>query len=149
SIADTIQPGKSYWVKVNQAGELILSSVVIGNLSLRKIKIVASDELPPPPPESEINNQKSEIPDEFALLQNYPNPFNPSSVIRYQLPVDTWVTLKVYNTLGEEVAVLVDGLQVSGYRSVEWDADGLPSGIYVVRMSAGDYSAVMKAVLMK
>ncbi|MBI3193956.1 MAG: hypothetical protein HYZ34_05720, partial [Ignavibacteriae bacterium] len=72
SIADTIQPGKSYWVKVNQAGELILSSVVIGNLSLGKIKIVASDELPPPPPEGDGKYNNSIIPSEFALEQNYP-----------------------------------------------------------------------------
>ncbi|MBI3194590.1 MAG: T9SS type A sorting domain-containing protein [Ignavibacteriae bacterium] len=147
--ATQIEPGKAYWVKVNQEGELILSSMVNSHLSLGKIRIIASDELPPPPPESEIRNQKSEIPDEFALLQNYPNPFNPLTVIRYQLPVDSWVTLKVYNVLGEEVAILGDGLQVAGYKFVEWDATGFPSGMYYYRFQAENYSDIKKLILIK
>ncbi len=96
-----------------------------------------------------VDGSAPSLPASFALNQNYPNPFNPTTVISYQLPVDSRVTLKVYNTLGEEVATLVDGFQVSGYRFAEWNADGLPSGIYQVRMVAGDYSEVRKVVLLK
>jgi hypothetical protein len=95
------------------------------------------------------------LPTSFALEQNYPNPFNPLTVIRYQLPVGREgfspynVTLKVYNTLGEEVATLVDGLQETGYKSVGWNAEELPSGIYAVRFAAGEFSAIRKLILMK
>ncbi|MBI5214355.1 MAG: choice-of-anchor D domain-containing protein [Ignavibacteriae bacterium] len=155
---NNIEPGKGYWVKANQSGELLLSSLVsptkggqVGNLSLGKIKIIASDELPPPPPEGDGNEYETLNlkPETFALEQNYPNPFNPSTVIRYQLPVDSWVTLKVYNVIGEEVATLSDGLQVSGYRFVEWDASLLPSGVYVYRLTAGNFSDVKRLILLR
>lgn len=89
------------------------------------------------------------IPREYAMAQNYPNPFNPTTAINYQLPIESWVTVKVYNILGEEIATLVDELQVAGFKSVTWNAQQLPSGIYFVRMQAGTYSNVKKIVLAK
>ncbi|MBI3189652.1 MAG: choice-of-anchor D domain-containing protein [Ignavibacteriales bacterium] len=141
--ATEIEPGKGYWVKVNQAGTLTLSSLVNRSaidVSLGRIKIVPMNELPPPPPESEINNLQSEIPTQFSLEQNFPNPFNPSTIIRYQLPVDSWVTLKVYNVLGEEVVTFVDEIQTAGFKSKECNASKLPSGVYIYRLTAGNPS---------
>ncbi|TAK66454.1 MAG: hypothetical protein EPO24_01475, partial [Bacteroidetes bacterium] len=165
---DTLKPSKGYWVKVNQAGTLVLSSVIRYS-SLGKIKIVSTSELPPPPPNGEISNSKSQIPNEFSLAQNYPNPFNPTTVIRYsvpapsgrdlaeggQLPVDSWVTLKVYNVLGEEVATLVDGMQDAGFKMQTFDASGLASGVYYYKLAVAgqngilSYSDVKKMVLMR
>ena len=79
--------------------------------------------------------RSKEIPEEFALQQNYPNPFNPSTVINYQLPTDNFVTINVYNMLGEVVATLVDGVQPAGFKSVTWEAGGMPSGIYYYRIN--------------
>ncbi|MBI4547327.1 MAG: T9SS type A sorting domain-containing protein [Ignavibacteriae bacterium] len=90
-----------------------------------------------------------ELPKEFALHQNYPNPFNPVTVIRYQLPVQSHVTLKIYNLLGQEVRTLVDEVQEAGYKSVEWNAAGMASGVYFYRLRAGNFVDVKKLPLLK
>jgi PKD repeat protein len=90
-----------------------------------------------------------EIPTELTLQQNYPNPFNPSTTISYGVPEETHVTLKVFNLLGEEVATLVNGLQAPGAYHVRFDARGLPSGIYLYVVQAGEARVVRRFVLMK
>jgi Tol biopolymer transport system component len=89
------------------------------------------------------------VPQEFWLAQNYPNPFNPSTVIEYTLPEENFVTLSVYNSLGEEVAVLVRGVRSAGVNSVTFDAGKLPSGVYLYRLSAGSFVETRKLVLVK
>jgi len=88
-------------------------------------------------------------PQTFALQQNYPNPFNPSTTIEYALPHSVAVTLKVYNMLGEEVAVLVDGEQPVGKAMATWDASDMPSGAYIYRLTAGEHVQTKKAILVK
>jgi len=91
----------------------------------------------------------SELPVQFSLSQNYPNPFNPSTVINYSLPVDGIVTLKIYNTIGQEVATLVNEMHDAGLKSVTWDASNMPSGIYYYKLQAGSFSDTKKLLLMK
>lgn len=85
----------------------------------------------------------------FELAQNYPNPFNPSTEILFTIPKAGRVTLKVYNTLGQEVASLVNGVLPPGTHRVQFLAGGLPSGIYFYRIQAGEYSVVKRMVFMK
>jgi hypothetical protein len=89
------------------------------------------------------------LPEEFSLAQNYPNPFNPKTRIEFTLPTDAKVAIKVFNILGEEVASLVDRVLEAGYQSVDWDAAGMPSGIYLYRITAGSFSASRKMLLLK
>ncbi|MBI4548002.1 MAG: VCBS repeat-containing protein [Ignavibacteriae bacterium] len=146
--ATSIEPGKGYWVKVNQSGQLILSSS--GTMSAsNRIRIVPSEEMPPLPPDGELSNLQPPIPHQFSLEQNYPNPFNPTTVIRYQLPIEGRVTLKIYNLLGQEVATLIDEIQAAGFKSVEWDAANLPSGVYYYRLQAKEYTETKKLLLLR
>ena len=85
----------------------------------------------------------------FHLEQNYPNPFNPSTNIKYNIPESGIVKLAVYNTLGEEVAVLVDGMVQAGFYEVTFDASSLPSGAYFYRLQSDNLNQVKKMLLMK
>jgi hypothetical protein len=76
----------------------------------------------------------SALPKDFSLEQNYPNPFNPSTVIKYTLPTDARVVLKIYNLVGEAIGTLVNGAQSAGSKSVEWNSGNYPSGIYFYRI---------------
>jgi hypothetical protein len=88
-------------------------------------------------------------PSVFSLSQNYPNPFNPSTTINYQLPVNSFVTLKVYDVLGNEVAALVNEQKPAGEYEVEFNASELVSGVYFYTLRAGDYVSTKKTVLLR
>ncbi len=90
-----------------------------------------------------------EIPTSDGLMQNYPNPFNPSTTIRYQLNAAGHVTLKVYDVLGREVAMLVDERQSAGTHTVTFDASELASGVYFYRVSANGFTETKKMILTK
>lgn len=89
------------------------------------------------------------IPTEFGLKQNYPNPFNPSTTIEFSLPQSEFVTVKVYNTLGQEVETLVNGVQEAGTYTARFDASRLTSGVYFYRLQAGQFSQTKKMILLK
>lgn len=88
-------------------------------------------------------------PQKFYLSQNYPNPFNPSTKISWQLAVDSWTILKVYNILGKEIATLVNEQKTAGHYEVIFDASELPSGTYYYRLQAGNFVETRKMILMK
>jgi hypothetical protein len=89
------------------------------------------------------------IPLTYSLSQNYPNPFNPTTTISYQLPTQSYVTLKVFDVLGKEAATLVNGVEEPGYKSVTFDARKLSSGIYFYRLKSGNYFETKKLMLLK
>ena len=89
------------------------------------------------------------IPNEYALEQNYPNPFNPSTTIKFHIPELSFVTLKVYDVLGNEIATLVNEEESIGSFDIEFGAAALPSGIYFYRLRAGSFVETKKMVLMK
>jgi hypothetical protein len=94
-------------------------------------------------------NIAAEIPVEFALDQNYPNPFNPTTNIEYAVPSDGRATLTIYNSLGQEVATLVDDNMTAGRYVVTWDAEGIAGGTYFYRLQAGNSVLTKKMVLLK
>jgi phosphatidylserine/phosphatidylglycerophosphate/cardiolipin synthase-like enzyme len=89
------------------------------------------------------------IPASFSLLQNYPNPFNPSTRIKYSLPSNQLVTLRVYDLLGREVATLVNEKQAAGTYQVQFSMNGLASGVYFYRLGASGFVETKKMLLMK
>jgi hypothetical protein len=82
-------------------------------------------------------------------LYNYPTPFNPKTTIEFYFPYIKYVTLKVYNILGEGVATLVSKKLAAGRYKYDWDASSLASGVYLYRIQAGDYVAVKKMILLR
>jgi hypothetical protein len=88
-------------------------------------------------------------PAEYNLSQNYPNPFNPTTVINYSIPKAGHVTIKVYNVLGKEVATLVNEEKPAGTYAVNFSAQHYSSGVYYYTISAGNFSATKKMILMK
>jgi hypothetical protein len=89
------------------------------------------------------------LPAGFRLEQNFPNPFNPSTTIRYGLPSRTHVTLTIFNTLGQQVATLVEGEEEAGYHEAVFDGSGLASGVYLYRLQAGDFLQTRKLILLR
>jgi hypothetical protein len=97
----------------------------------------------------EHESHKKRIPSAFSISQNYPNPFNPSTRIQYSVNSTQKVTLKVYGVLGNEIATLVNKEKPSGNYEVEFDATGLPSGVYFYQIQAGDFIKTKKMLLLR
>ncbi|MGB5288813.1 MAG: T9SS type A sorting domain-containing protein, partial [Ignavibacteriaceae bacterium] len=91
----------------------------------------------------------SVVPDNYSISQNYPNPFNPSTTIKYSIPQASFVKIKVYNTLGQVIAELVNQEIQIGNHEVSFDARNLTSGIYFYRIEAGNFVETRKMILIK
>ena len=98
-----------------------------------------------------ISDQKSdlELPRHFGLYQNYPNPFNPTTTIQYDLPEQSHVTIAIYDLLGRQVTTLVNQAQSAGFKSIQWDATNVSSGMYFYQIKAGDYVQTKKMMVLK
>ncbi len=96
-----------------------------------------------------VSNIESTLPVEITLEQNYPNPFNPGTAISFQQSAISYISLKVYDIYGKEVVTLINNKQYeAGKHSVEWNAEGFPSGIYFYRLS-GTYNKSITSVITK
>ena len=100
-------------------------------------------------PMTSVESNLTLVSQSYRLEQNFPNPFNPSTTISYRLPTQCQVTLKVFDVLGREVATLVSQVEEPGYKSVNFDASGLSSGMYYYRLQAGNFVETKKLLLMK
>lgn len=89
------------------------------------------------------------VPDKFNLSQNYPNPFNPSTKINFNLPTDGKVSLKIFDMSGKELMTLVNEVKTAGYYSVSFNASEIPSGVYFYSLSADNFTATKKMILVK
>ena len=97
-----------------------------------------------------IDPQSNVIPDRFSLYQNYPNPFNPSTTIKFDIPKQSIVTMKIYDIAGREVARLLNSVQYNaGAYAINFDASYLASGVYFYRIEAGDFVEIKKMMLIK
>jgi hypothetical protein len=96
-----------------------------------------------------INEESGFSPGSFLLAQNYPNPFNPATTIKYQIPELNFVTIKVYDVLGNEITTLINEEKQVGNYEVEFNGSGLPSGIYFYRLQAIEFTQVKKMILLK
>jgi hypothetical protein len=102
-------------------------------------------------PPTEIQKDYLNIITDYKLNQNFPNPFNPETVISWQLPVSGYVTLKIYDVLGREVAKLINEFQQAGIHNLNFNIQNfqLPSGVYFYIIQAGDFTQTKKMILMK
>jgi hypothetical protein len=100
-------------------------------------------------PEEKLSKVESNIPQRFYLDQNYPNPFNPSTVIKFGLPKDEYVTIEIYNNLGQLVSVVVNENKSAGYYEIRLDGMNYSSGIYFYRIKAGNFIDTKKMLLIK
>lgn len=144
-----------YWL-IKQGGRVELTgsgSFKIDKLDNGQIILQAESQPCENPLKTVLNNPLKEEspkkPSKYLLGQNLPNPFNPSTTIQYELPEEVHVIVKVYTTLGQEIATLVDEIQNAGYKSVNFDASSLPSGVYFYRLQAGRFVEMKKMLLMK
>ncbi len=129
-------------LNVNSAENVDIIMTAFSNNTENKLKVMVNSSL--------VNSEvKDEIPTKLELSQNYPNPFNPSTNIQFALPEAAQVRLEVYNTLGQKVATVVDGMRSAGYHSVSFDASALSSGVYLYVITTPGHMETRKMMLIK
>ncbi len=135
-----ITPGDYYLrlvTSLNTDAAYAIANIVSDNTTLAKKNF------------NKVNFMGSEIPITYELSNNFPNPFNPSTTIRYQIPQDGIVTLKIYDILGSEVATLLNEEKVAGKYEINFNASSLASGVYIYKIQAGSFINSKKMILLK
>jgi C1A family cysteine protease len=142
------EPGQSYYRSMSGGSEWqdLYEYDNSANFCIKGLTVAAATDVP--------QGSSTALPQDYALQQNLPNPFNASTEIRYQIPQEERVSLKIYNTLGQEVAILVDANQGAGQHRVTWDGRDLSgrevaSGLYFCRLNAGVFSRTIKMALVR
>lgn len=110
------------------------------------IDLIADEDNPSP---VVVNLEDYLVPKTYDLAQNYPNPFNPSTTIEFSIPSDATVSLKIYDVLGKEVAVLANEYRSAGTYIVNWNASNFSSGVYFYKLNAGNFTQTKKMFLAK
>ena len=98
---------------------------------------------------SDLNDSKEQMPSDFSFEQNYPNPFNPTTTISFSIPAETFVIIKIYDNLGNEISTLINDVKKPGKYHTIFDAAGLSSGIYYCKMMADNFIGTQKIILLK
>jgi hypothetical protein len=111
--------------------------------------VIATSYIGPMMSTTDIKEPPENLVDNFQLFQNYPNPFNPSTTLSFVIGHSSFVSIKVFNMLGNEVATLVDEEKSEGVYAVKFDGTGFSSGIYFVRLQSGSFIQTIKMMLMK
>jgi hypothetical protein len=141
-------PGGKFWVSLSDSGTL-----TIGYDGQQVFSFTATGACGPQKTVGSSPGSRNEkavsVPARYALAQNYPDPFNPMTIVKYDLPEEQHVTLKVYNLLGQEVRTLVDRVEDAGFKEALFDSGNLPSGIYFYRLRAGKFIDVKKMILLR
>jgi hypothetical protein len=96
-----------------------------------------------------VETEIGTLPGQFSLSNAYPNPFNPSTTVQLNMPADGYASVRVYNLIGQVVATLVEGPMNAGYNQVTWNAENVPSGLYLIQAEVGNNTATQKVMLLK
>jgi hypothetical protein len=125
------------------------SIFIIGGAPVQGFGVTDVNEVFTLAPLTGVHEHRSSAPSSFLLYQNFPNPFNPSTEIHFDLPKSAFVSLKIFDMLGREVATLVNEHKQRGTYRVTWDASGLPNGAYMYHLTAKDFVQTRKMLFIK
>ncbi len=148
-VTSAIMPATAYNVTINNASGVTSSQSLTITNSLFNVLGTLSGPYTASKTSTDVQENLSGMPQEFFVNQNYPNPFNPSTMISYGLPKESFVSLKVYNLMGQEVATLVSSNQTAGKYTVPFDASRFSSGVYMYRLQAGSSVEVKRMMFVK
>jgi subtilisin family serine protease len=130
-------------------GSIDVAFALAADINLQNLRTVIANARAKYTTITSIKDNSNPVPYKFELSQNYPNPFNPSTIIKYSIAKENHVELKIYDMLGKEIRTLVNEEKVPGNYSINFNAGNLPSGVYLYKITAGNFTSTKKLVLIK